>query len=213
MPSGRMLLACVLGAICALLPDHGHAGRLAAGEPLLDRGETPAVWRTPSHDGANCLYLLLALSGRNVDYHDVTAAVEASGRGSNLAGLRDAARRLGLETSVYQWRPGQLIHAPSPVIAYLDSYNGEGGYFTLVFEATERDYCLVNGAKVTVEDLRTEDFCHVWSGYVLAPTQPHRWKAERLSYGISIIVLAGYAWFRLRGVLAVPGAGARSRVT
>jgi hypothetical protein len=213
MASGRMVLACVLGVGCALLSAHGHAGRLTAGEPLPSKEETPGAWRKASRDGANCLYLMLSLSGRKVDYADVTAAIEASGRGSNLAGLRDAARRLGLETSVYQWGPGTLARAPGPVIAYMDTYQGEDGYFSLVFQATDVNCSLVNGANVTFQDLRAEDFRQVWSGYVLAPTEPpHSRMPELLSCGMGILILAGYGWLRARPALATLPAGGQSRV-
>jgi len=192
-----MVLACVLGAGCVLLSAHGHAGRLTAGEPLPNKEEIPGIWRKASHDGANCLYLMLSLSGRKVDYADVKAAIEANERGNNLAGLREAARRLGLETSVYQWGPGTLARAPGPMIAYMDSYQGEDGYFTLVFQATNVNYSLVNGAHVTLQDLRAEDFRQVWSGYVLARTEPpHSRMPELLSCGMGVLILAGYGWFR-----------------
>jgi hypothetical protein len=214
MASGRMLLACVLGAGCALLSVQGPVGRLAAGESLPDKGETPGIWRKPSHDGANCLCLLLSLSGRKVDYADVVAAVEASGRGNTLAGLRDAAQRFGLDTSIYQWGPSTLTHAPGPVIAYMDTYQEEGGYFTLVFQATDADCILVHGANATLEDRRAEDFRQVWSGYVLAPTQPRRSrKPELLSCGMGVLILAGYGWFRARRALTTAAAGSASQVS
>jgi hypothetical protein len=208
-----MVMACVLGASCALLPAHGPTGHLAAGEPQPTREEPPGVWRTASRDGANCLYLFLALAGRKVDYQDVKAALEGGGRGSSLADLQDAARRLGLDASVYQWWPSQLIHAPSPVIAYMDNDKGEGGYFMLVLQATDRRCYVINGANATIEEQGADDFRHAWSGFVLAPTQPAPSpKVELLSYGISGIILAGYGWFRVRRALAVPVSCARSQV-
>lgn len=212
MASGRMLLAWLLGAGWFLGPAYDVTGRLAAGEPLPDQGQTPGVWRTASHDGATCLQLLLFLSGRKVDYADVTAALEASGRGHSLAGLRDAAQRLGLQAAVYHWRPSQLVHAPGPVIVGLDHYNGQGGYFTLVFRATEDKCYLVDGPTATIQEVGAENFRHAWSGYVLAAAPPHSRQVELLSCGIAVLILAGYGWFRARRALAMPVAGARSQV-
>jgi hypothetical protein len=211
MASGRTVLAWVLGAACALLSAHAPAGRLAADEARPAPREAPGAWRTRSHDGANCLYLLLARSGRKVDYADVTAALEARGRSNSLVGLRDAARRLGLDASVYHWGPRQLARAPSTVILYMDSNDAEGGYFALVFETGEGRFSLVNGSTATLEQLGAEDFRHFWSGYVLAPTQPAPSRQpELLSCGIGVLILAGYGWFRVRPALAVHLARARS---
>lgn len=211
MTRGRTVLACVLGVGCALLSDHSPAGRLAADEARPAPQEAPGAWRTRNHEGANCLYLLLALSGRKVDYADVTAALAASEQGNTLLGLRDAARRLGLDASVYHWGPRQLARAPSPVIVYMDSYSKEGGYFVLVFESTENSCSLVNGASATLEQFGAEEFRHVWSGYVLAPTQaaPSR-QPELLACGIAVLILAAYGWFRIRPSLAVHWAPAQS---
>jgi hypothetical protein len=211
MASERMVLACVLGAGCALLLAPSPVGRLAADEPPPTRWEAPGAWRTASHDGANSLYLFLALSGRKADYAEVTAALEATGRSNSLVGLRDAARRLGLDASVYEWRPSQLDRAQSPVISLMDTYNGEGTYFALVFEFTGDTYSLIDGSSATVQQLRAEDFRHVWTGYVLAPTQPAPSRhAELLSCGIGALILAGYGWFRARPTWVVRSAGGRS---
>jgi hypothetical protein len=208
-----MLLACVLGVGCTLLPVHGLAGGLAAAEPLPDGGETPGVWRTTSHEGANCLYLLLLLSGRKADYGDVTAAIHATNSENSLAGLREAAQRLGLDTTVYRWQPHELAHAPCPVIAFVDNYDGEGGYFALIFQTTDANCSLVTGPNATFVDLRAEDFRQVWSGYVLAPTQPTRSQTpELLSSGAGVLILAAYGWLRARRVLATPVDNAQSQV-
>jgi len=202
-----MILGCVLGAGWALLPIPGHAGRLAA-------GETRGIWRTQEQDGANCLYLFLSLAGRKVDYADVTTALEATGRGKSLIGLRDAAQRLGLDVTIYHWGPGQLIHAPTPVIAHLDSYNGVGGSFVLIVQDFNTHCDTVNGANATLQELGAEDFRHLWSGYVLAPTQPEPSRTpELLSCGIGALILAGYGWFRIRRALPVAVPSARSAVT
>jgi hypothetical protein len=211
MTRGRTVLACVLGAGCALLSVPTPAGRLAADEARPAPREAPGAWRTRSHDGANCLHLLLALHGRKVDYADVTAALEASGQGDSLLGLRDAARRLGLDVSVYHWGPRQLADSPSPVIVHMDSYSKEGGYFVLVFGTTESSCSLVHGASATLEQFGEEEFRHVWSGYVLAPTQPAPSRQPALlSCAVGVLILAAYGWFRVRPALAVHWARARS---
>jgi hypothetical protein len=214
MSTARIILACLLGAGWALLPIDGQASRCAAEEPLTVAGEVPAAWRKQDHDGANCLYLFLALSGRKVDYAEVTAALEATGRGRSLAGLREAAQRLGLNASIYRWGPSQLVHSRCPVIAHLDSYDGQGGSFVLVFKSFETHCDTVNGANATLQELRAEDFRRVWSGYVLAPTLPApSRKAELLSCGMGALILVGYGWFRVRRVVTLPGTGARSSVS
>jgi len=207
-----MILACLLGVGCALGGAPVSDGRLAAGEPAAGV-EASEVWRTASHDGANCLYLLLTLSGRKADYQQVTAALQESGRGENLAGLREAAHHLGLDVSVYQWGPRRLANAPGPVIAYMDSYKGEGGYFTLVFQATELNCYLIRGSSASIQELGVDDFRRAWSGYVLAPTEPPPSRMpELLSCGVGVLFLAGYGWFRARPTLATLPAGAQPQV-
>jgi hypothetical protein len=84
----------------------------------------------------------------------------------------------------------------------------------LVFQAIEKKCDTVDGANVTIQQLDAEDFRHLWSGYVLAPTQsaPSR-MPELLSCGVGAFILAGYGWFRIRRALAVQAAGAKSQVS
>jgi hypothetical protein len=83
-----------------------------------------------------------------------------------------------------------------PVIAHLDGLR-PGGRFVLVFAPGNVNYGLIDGTTATIKDLPADEFRRNWSGYVLVADLEDR-RPWMLSAGTGILMLAIYAWWRVR---------------
>lgn len=77
-------------------------------------------WQIGSACGANCLYCLLRVYGRVVDYDRLLDLLRPTSEGNSLEELRSAASKYGLETSVYRVRAREVEELRMPVIAHME---------------------------------------------------------------------------------------------
>jgi len=177
-----------------------------ADEPSQGPADTPGLWRTPEHEGANGLYLLLRLSGCEVEYEAVQDALAVKNGRPSMLELRTAAERLGLRTAIQKWRPGDLAESRTPVIAHLESIGGEAGRFVLVIGLGSTKCRVIHCGHAVMEQMSRDGFVRAWSGYVLVPEPPrgqwlqsqYRWMT---SVGVGFLGIAVYGWWRIRSIL------------
>lgn len=159
-------------------------------------GDSSGIWRTPQHDAVNCLYLLLRLSDRQIEYTDVKESLRASEGQVSFAELRDAAGSLGQATELYQCGPDDLAGDRLPVISLIENPTGRGGVFVLLIGFDGSQWHYINGATATIEEMPIDDFRRHWSGCFLARRSGGNMWA--MSIGGGMLVIVGYWWLRVR---------------
>ena len=155
------------------------------------------AWRTPQRDAVNTLYLLLKHSGIDCSYKDVHDVFGGDERRRNLVEIRDAARRLGLNVSVYRCTLVSLDSVRVPIIAHTEGMGSDGGGFCVVLPIRNKSELHVIGGYTTrLGSVNADSFRRDWDGFILKPEH----ESIRLHW-----VLAGFTFllFVAGRVLAV----------
>jgi hypothetical protein len=194
---GAVVLGLFVAAPCLLSP---AAARPALPPPSGDdplTAQAPDPWRVVGRDGVNSLYLLLALHGHPTPYPDLVQELQPDQGASSFAQLRDAARRHGLETTLYTCRPDELRNVPLPAVVLMEDPTGAGSTFSLLCYSRQQRWYLIDGAAVSTQDLPTDEFRRRWSGVALAPRQQTRAWLPWLCLAIAGLAVYGLlrAWW------------------
>lgn len=194
----RFCVAKVITAVMIVAP----TCILKAGADTTETGHRspilrlPVVWRTTAHESANCCYLLLRANGIYVDYGDLLTELPQGGR-ADLLSIRDVCRRHGLQSVVEKWKPTQLRNESLPVIAHLSSRLDEGGTFVLLMNRDDENCFTIIGSSAMFRSFSFDWFRRNWSGYVLTARSNSKPWATQMSFGVSLVILSAYLFYRL----------------
>jgi hypothetical protein len=157
--------------------------RTASGQETLSasiaspaRHELPdATTRWKRECGINGLYLFLNLSGHEVDYSRVRQSTPVGPRGSTMLQLRDAARSLGANVSVYALTRQQLQSSSKPVLVYLRESpfvpaeaGLPSGHYVVVLDTSPKAVHFLDSSFARQYTTSWERFERRWVGHVLA---------------------------------------------
>ncbi|MGE3819674.1 MAG: cysteine peptidase family C39 domain-containing protein [Isosphaeraceae bacterium] len=136
----------------------------------VNRVDLRETWQTGPYCGANSLYVLLALKGRDVAYSTLKSEVPTTARGANLVDLKVAAGRHGQVLEVYKTTPGELAALGKPLIALLGLGKGPeiNGHFVVVCGENESHIDAIDGTTGNLDVIAKPAFAREFSGYVLA---------------------------------------------
>ncbi len=146
--------------------------------------------------GANCLYALARLMGREVSLDDVRAALPgALGRGSSLQEIVSVADSFGLSLEARRLSDDEILSASVPYILHLDfSDDGGIGHYVVVHMTTpEGGISWIDGTsgqsiRTSLENCRSR-----LTGFAVVPRQTSR--AELLLLGTPLAAfVVGLTW-------------------
>jgi hypothetical protein len=189
-----LLLACawlllvyfaqVIPATRSILSGSSYAAvekRFRHEEPLsaaqLQAPNRREIWRSTRVCGVNCLYILLRISGKDVDYSQLCDSSLTDTKYNSLAELAESAQGYDLRVQCYQLSPDQLRRSPMPLIAHLDQQSVKGqtrGHFILVLATSTNRVTYVDGTTAQIKSVDWAKFQKEWSGsaLVLIPDNP-----------------------------------------
>jgi hypothetical protein len=151
------------------------------------------VWRTPSHDGVNCSYVMLRMFGLETAYGDLMAEFSPAERATSLALLQQVCGEHGLPLIALKQTPYELNRESLPVVVHISSHLSAGGALHIIVARDAEGFVMMNGATASVFSMDTDEFRRTWSGYVLRPQRGSRWLP--IAAGAGIVVLSfSYLW-------------------
>jgi hypothetical protein len=144
--------------------------------------------------GPNCVYMLLALHGINVNNHMISKYISSSPDGSSLAELKAALCAEGLSVVIRKCSIDELRgHFQSPLIAYLNFQ--EQNHYVVVVDVTADAVTFLDGTTGVKDTYNCEWLKGVWSGYVLIPDRDEMglWEGY-VALGLAVGFLGAYGY-------------------
>lgn len=176
------------GAALALIAI-GHAGGMGS-EPEGDFSQ----WRCPERDGVNCLYLQLRLLGYAGSYEQVVEAVPGGAEHASLAGLAEAAKRLGFVLVPTKLSISELTRLRSPVITLFEEAELGRGRFHFVIGFSQTKAHLIDGNFITRYEMPIDQFRRVWTGFAVIPQPASPWPRRALGTAIGAMLVCLATW-------------------
>jgi ABC-type bacteriocin/lantibiotic exporter with double-glycine peptidase domain len=156
-------------------------------------------WRTSENDGVTCLYVLLALEGRKVNYVDLLQQISKEGAdhrgGSGMVGLCQVAKHNGLNLDIRKCGVKDLTADHLPLIAFMEQEREAGSFVLVVWLAGDR--CGIVDGYGRYNQVSVDDFRRRFSGYVLVRQTSPRWWLVFTGIGCWVVLLV-YGWLRIR---------------
>lgn len=123
--------------------------------------------------GPNSLFVFLILSGHPEVTFKQIQAVPVTTDGSSLLALREAARRLGVETAVRFYSSNELDSIPLPAIGQLNTGSASvtRQHFDVIYKIDAHQVHFVNGTTGQKHSVRRLWFVEHWTGYAMTEPQ------------------------------------------
>jgi ABC-type bacteriocin/lantibiotic exporter with double-glycine peptidase domain len=155
--------------------------------------------RTPQNDALNCLYLQLRLLGYRETYEAFREKVAAEPGSLTLHSLATIGRQLGFRLAPVRINVTELANAGAPVIVHLEEGRLGSGRFALVLgmDKEQTSVGLVDGSRVTREEIPLVQFRRYWTGYALLPRASIAWE-DWMRRGAVALALGGVSLWLLR---------------
>lgn len=188
--AGTPLLAImIIGALVSPL-----LGGERDGKPRSANGNI--IWRTPSHDAINCLYVFLRFHNIDVDYLDLLNRLPPTDQGTTIVDMCNLCRHYGLLAAIAKWTPDRLEKGSLPVITHVTNRLDEGGAYVILLARKKNTCFVITGDSAAIETISMDTFRRHWSGYVL--TLDNGWSRVAIIVGVcATILLALYTCIRL----------------
>lgn len=180
----------------------GYLGALVG---LLIIGQAPgqanktggdlSSWRRPERDGVNCLYLELRLLGYTGTYEALIGAVPGRPEQASMAGLAEAARRLGFGLVSAKLTVSDLSKLRTPPVVLFEEAGAGSGRFDLLLGFSEGEAHLIDGRFITRHGRMPIDrFRRGWTGFALVPGSVSPWPRRWLGVAIGSVIGATTVW-------------------
>jgi ABC-type bacteriocin/lantibiotic exporter with double-glycine peptidase domain len=151
--------------------------------------------------GQNCIYMLLKLKGRSVDFAKTSCLVPSGSDGMSLAEVRNAIVALGLSVEIRQLaltdlsKPGVI-----PLIILLNDSNNHHGHYVIVTNVHNDGVTVLDGTSGLPEDIGVNDLEEMWKGYALVPNRGTAWIICSICAGLGLIVggISALGFFKRR---------------
>ena len=146
---------------CQADPETGPPGGVAS-----DR----AIWRANALCGNNCLYVMLRMKSKAVDYNEIAGLLADKGPNVSLADLKRLSHRYGLWCEMGKGGRKELEELAKPVIAHLEPLRPDDaikGHYVLVLAVDEKHVSYLDGTTAVISEMEWRPFLKRWSGYFL----------------------------------------------
>jgi hypothetical protein len=164
------------------------------GKPQSANGNI--IWRTPSHDAINCLYIFLRFHNIDVDYLDLLNRLPPTDQGTTIVDLCNLSHHYGFPAAIAKWTPDRLEKGSLPVITHMTNRLDEGGTYVILLARKQNTCFVITGDSAAIETISMDMFRRHWSGYVL--TLDNGCSRVTTIVGVcATIVLALYTCMRL----------------
>ncbi|MBX9789460.1 MAG: hypothetical protein K2Y37_11140 [Pirellulales bacterium] len=134
----------------------------------------PIEWEKGAACGANCLYLLLNLEGHPARLSEIRSELPIEGQGASLAQLLDCAEKRGLQATVRQVSPRELMSCHFPLILRMGTESrdqDDGHYVVGLAMGSGGGVTFVDGTSARRIMLPALAFNKHFTGYALVPTE------------------------------------------
>jgi hypothetical protein len=155
-----IFMQCSLEAESDLSP----GDQLTAHDPGIDLEEIKLEC------GRRSMFLWLRFLGKQVTYDEIARVVPiAEGKGTSLAALADCCRHWNIPVKILQIGNSDLSYVSFPAIAHiwLDAHAASDGHYIVILNVTPDYVTFADGVAGNVERMTRNNFCSVWSGYLL----------------------------------------------
>jgi hypothetical protein len=180
------------------------AAARAAGGPA---GEAPPCDANRAC-GPNSLYVLLRLSGVDVEHRDIDRYYPRHPKGMSMLELKRACTDFGLAADIRRCTKADLRELRFPVIAHV--YYGpqaEADHYVVITRRLDRDRIeVIDGTTGNVYQFLIDRMDNVWQGYLLVPRPRNDYLTVFICSLVLISQLAGFViclrWLRGRSPLS-----------
>jgi len=151
-----------------------------------------SLWRKPTNDGINCLYMQLRLLGYRGDYYTFREEASDGAEFQSLASLARLAKRFGYDLEPRQLTTSELAQLGRPVLVHIENDGIEAGTFCLVYHLNNQSVGVIDGSTVRWMVMSSDSFGRVWSRYalVLRPASESFTLVRRCGTALLIVVVA-----------------------
>lgn len=140
------------------------ATRVSMGEKIQDN----LGWRSVRNCGVNCLYIMLFMNGKKVEYSDLLAESKITDRGMSVAELQRVSEAFGLPLNAHRTDPSMLASIPLPAIVHFENDWQEVGHFVLLVRVNQDGtFTIIEPTLGEIERYSRGNFYSKWSGILL----------------------------------------------
>ncbi|HVA47106.1 MAG TPA: cysteine peptidase family C39 domain-containing protein [Pirellulales bacterium] len=139
------------------------------GAPAEGRDAKPTNldWREAVRCGPNCLYVMLFIFGKRVDYPSLVSATEVTDRGTSAAELMRVAERFGIRLAAVRADVGDVERLPLPAIVHFKEAGDRGHYLLLLRIAADDTFTVLECTRGEMRQMSRGDFYDLWTGVAL----------------------------------------------
>jgi ABC-type bacteriocin/lantibiotic exporter with double-glycine peptidase domain len=164
----RSFISCSLAA--SLFAVFTLGGSVLAESPSESSDQSVGehmIWRIPTHDAINCIYVFLRIHDVPVNYLDLMRRLPPDRGGATILAIRDICRDYGLPTVVAKLTPANLTADSLPAIVQFSERLDDGGAYAIVVANGGSDCYLITGDTATIKHISLDIFRRNWSGYAM----------------------------------------------
>jgi hypothetical protein len=173
-----------------------------------DEARSQCANPTDMQCGRHSLFILVRLLGRDIPYAEIERNTPVGLNGSSLLELQEAARKLGIDLSIYKAEPTHVdaVRNSRSIVLIRAKYRKEGdkkimleGHYVVTEPVSGSENAghinIIDSAFNCRESLSDEDFTSVWTGYYLtsSPWYVSAWP-QRTAVAGAICLLGLVAW-------------------
>jgi hypothetical protein len=151
--------------------------------------------------GPNSLFVFLILSGHpNVTLEELNITITKDG--SSLLDLRDAAKKIGVDTEIRHYRPEQIDLVPLPAIGYFRTpgFSTLPRHFDVIYKVDSKWTYLINGTTGNKFKMLRSRLSYYWEGSVLIEKQSFARLAMNQCFLPLLAIATLIADFRILGL-------------